>query len=291
MKRFGLFLLSTLFIASTFLTSCSKDDDPVVGFPSIDFKGGADYTFEDVTITTNDDILVGINAAMHNETKKKLTHFKLELVSDNSSVTLVDSSFSADNFSADYMISFSETGQLTLNAKITDEDNRSDEASFQITVEEGGVKVKKNADVTLGSWNDAIGSFYDTQNEAVYTISAAKENQETVDFIFFKGATNQNTFAAPDDEDVNTIETFQLNDWTVKNETRFMLSDMTAAEFDAIGEYHIFPEFTGTGSRINNLENGDVVYFRTEAGKHGYIKVVDLYSRGDLADFEVIIEE
>lgn len=291
MKKITLILLSTMFIAASVLTSCSKDDDPVVGFPSIDFKGGNDYTSEDVTITTNDDILVGIMAAMHNETKKALTNFKLELVSANSTTTLVDSTFNAETFNADYQISFSDTGQLTLNAKITDEDNRSEEASFQITVEEGGVKVKKNTDLTLGSWNDAIGSFYDTQNEAVYTISSAKENQETVDFIFFKGATNQNTFAAPDDEDVNTIETFQLDDWTVKNATRFVMADMDAAAFDAIGDYHIFPEFTGTDSRINNLENGDVVYFQTEAGKHGYIKVVDLYSRGDLADFEVIIEE
>jgi hypothetical protein len=295
MKKLSLIFLIGLLIGSTILTSCKKDDDddPIIGYPSLDFKGGTAYTFEDVTITTNDQILVGILAAMHTGTQEPLVNFKLTIVSGSSTTTLVDSTFNAQSFNADYNISFSQTGVATLTAKITDNAGRSEEASFIITVEQGGVRVKKNSEVLMGSFNDPAGSFYSTTEEAVYRVAEAKERQDKIDFIFFRGETqlNQNTFAAPDDEAVNTIETFQLNEWTTKNQTRFMMSQMTAAEFDAIGEFHIFPEFTGTLTRANQLQNGNVVYFRTEAGKHGYIKVIDLYNRGDVALLEVIVEE
>jgi hypothetical protein len=288
MRKINLLLLLSLLIGATVLSGCKKDDDePIVGFPSIDFKGGTNYTFEDVTVSTNDQILVGILAAMHSETQKPLTRFTLKVGTTN----LVDSTFSANTFDADYTISFAEIGTATLTARITDEGGFSDEVSFNIIIEQGGVKVKKNNDVFMGSFNDPAGSFYSTIEEEVYRVPEAKENQEKVDFIFFRGVTNLNAFAAPDDADVNTISDFQLNDWTTKNQTRFQRTTMTAADFDAIGEFYVFPEFTGELTRVNELLNGEVVYFKTEAGKHGYIKIVDLYNRGDVAQVEVIVEE
>jgi len=275
--------------AATIFTGCSKDEDPVTGSPSIDFKGGATYTFENVTITTNDQIVVGILAAMHPDTKKPLTNFKLTIGSD----VLVDSTFNANSFDADYTINFEEVGTATLNARITDESGSYDEISFDIIVEVAAVNVTKNTNIEMGSFNDPKGSFYSTGNATVYTVAQAKLNQAAVDFIFFKGVTNLNAIAAPDDSEVNTISTYQLADWTVKNQTRFNATTMTAAEFDAIGNTYVFPEFNATtaASLAKNLVNGQVLYFKTQAGKHGYIKVVDLFSRGDMAKFDVIIEE
>jgi hypothetical protein len=293
MRKLNLFLLMTIFLgAATIFTGCNKDeDDPITGSPSIDFKGGANYTFENVTVTTNDQIVVGILAAMHSETEKPLTNFKLTI---GTSVP-VDSTFNANSFDADYTINFNEVevGVYTLTAKITDESGSYDEISFEITVEQGGVNVTKNTNIEMGSFNDPEGSFYSTGNATVYTVAQAKLNQAAVDFIFFKGVTYFNAIAAPDDAIVNTISDFQLNDWTVKNQTKFNATTMTAAEFDAIGSTYVFPEFNTTtaASLTYNLVDGQVVYFKTQAGKHGYIKVVDLYSRGDMAKFDVIIEQ
>jgi hypothetical protein len=290
MKKINVLLVLALFLgAATVFTGCKKDEDPVVGDPSIDFKGGSTYTFENVTVTTNDQITIGILAAMHPDTKKELTNLKITLGSQ----TLVDSSFSANAFDADYTISFASVGVFTLTAMIKDADNRTDEVSFDITIELGGTAVKKTTNIEMGSFNDPKGSFYSTGTEMVYKVAEAKQNQAAVDFIFFKGATNANSIAAPDDTQVNTISDFQLNDWTTKNQTRFNTTAMTAAEFDAIGAFHVFPEFnTSTQKTLaNNLSNGQVIYFKTQAGKKGYIKVVDIFSRGDLAKFEVIVEE
>lgn len=290
MKKINVLFLLALFLgAATVFTGCNKDEDPVIGDPSIDFKGGSTYTFEDVTVTTNDQITVGILAAMHPETKKELANLTITLGEQ----TLVDSSFNASSFEADYTISFASVGVFTFTATITDVDNRSDEMSFNITIEQGGTAVKKTTNIEMGSFNDPKGSFYSTVNEMVYKVAEAKQNQAAIDFIFFKGSTNANSIAAPDDVQVNTISDFQLNDWTTKNQTRFNTTTMTAAEFDAIGEFHSFPVFnTSTQTTLtNNLINGQVIYFMTQAGKKGYVKVVDLFSRGDLAKFEVIVEE
>jgi len=290
MKKVKSFMAIALFLGvATVFTGCSKDEDPIIGDPSIDFKGGTNYTFENITVTTNDQITVGIMAAMHPDTKKDLTNFKLTLGNQ----TLVDSTLTSASFDADYNISFASVGTFTLTAVIKDADMRTAEASFDITIEQGGTAVKKTTNIEMGSFNDPKGSFYSTVNEMVYKVAEAKENQAAIDFIFFKGVTNANSIAAPDDSQVNTISDFQLNEWTTKNQTRFNTTAMTAAEFDAIGEFHVFPEFNATTQTTlaNNLSNGQIIYFMTQAGKKGYVKVVDLFSRGDLAKFEVIVEE
>lgn len=292
MKMNRLFLILTIAIATAF-TSCKKDDDIVNPEPTIDFKGGANYTSSDVTINTGDEILVGFNAAYNQETGEELTNFKLVLTSNNVPQTFMDSTLKNKTFSTDMRISFSQTGTARLEATITDKAGRTDAVSFNITVEEAGVKVVKHTNVELGSWNDAIGSFYGAKENSIFTVAEAFNNQAMVDFVFYKGQTNMNTIAAPDDVSLNTILTFNMGEWTTRNQTRFVMTSMTAAEFDAIGDYYVFKEFEGNSgeSKVINLEDGAVVQFRIQAGAYGLIKVVNFYSRGDLGVMDVIIME
>lgn len=294
MKKINLFLMLLFLAGASIFSSCSKDDDPLVDpNPTIDFKGGSTYTSSDVTIDAGQQILVGFNAAYNTSTKKNLTNFLLTLTTNNVAQTLVDSTINTDVYSADVTISFPQVGTSRLTAKITDKDGYTDEVSFNITVEQAGVKVTKYSNVELGSFNDAVGSFYATSDNSVYTVTNAPDNQSKIDMIFYKGVTNANTIAAPDDASLSTIPTLGVDSWTVKNQTRFIKTTMTAAEFDAIGEYYVFPEFieANASSKANLLEETQVVFFRTQAGKLGYFKVVDLYSRGDLAKFDVIVVE
>lgn len=294
MKKSNLFLMFLFLAAASVLTSCGKDDEPLIDpKPTIDFKGGSGYTSSDVTIDAGQQILVGFNAAYNTSTKKNLTNFLLTLTSNNVAQTLVDSTINTDVYAADVTINFPQAGSARLTAKITDKDGYTDEVSFNITIEQAGLKVVKYTNVELGSFNDEIGSFYASSDNAVYTVTTAASNQSKIDMIFYKGVTNANTFAAPDDASLSTIPTFGVDSWTVKNQTRFIKTTMTVAEFDAIGEYHVFPEFTeaSASSNANLLDENQVVFFRTQAGKLGYVKVVDLYSRGDLAKFDVIVVE
>ena len=285
-------LILTLAIATVF-TSCKKDDDIVNPEPTIDFKGGGDYISSDVTINAGDIILVGFNAASNNETGEKLTNFKLTLTSNNVLQPLVDETLNAETYSKDFEITFPDAGTARLEATVTDKAGRTAKVSFNITVEEAGVKVVKHTNVELGSWNDVIGSFYAAKENSVFTVPQAMENQAKVDFIFYKGVQNFNTIAAPDDASLVTIPSFRMDEWETKNQTRFVITSMTVAEFDAIGDYYMFTEFEGNSgeSKVINLEDGVVVQFRTQAGAYGLIKVVDFSSRGDLGKLDVIITE
>ena len=287
------FLIMLLMIAGVSLSSCKKDDDITNPEPTLSFKGGSGYTSTDVTITTAETILVGFNAAYNQETNEKLKNFKLTITSNNVAQTLIDSTLNSEVFSTDINISFPDPASALLQAVVTDDAGRTASVSFNIVVENAGVKVVKYTEVELGSWNDEIGSFYNAQENTIYNVTEAAANQAKVDLVFYKGQTNLNTIAAPADASLETILTFNINSWATRNATMFIGTEMTAEEFDGIGEYYEFPEFVEAeaDTKIINMVNGDVVFFKTQAGALGYIKVVDLYSRGDLGKFEVIVME
>lgn len=286
-------LVVLLMIAGVSLSSCKKDDDIVNPEPTLNFIGGEGYTSTDVTINAGEQIKVGFNASANNETNEKLTNFKLTLTANNQSQTLVDSTFNEETFTTTIFIEFPEPVTARLEGTITDKAGRTTSVAFNVTVEEAGVKVLKHTDVKLGSWNDEIGSFYNAQENTVFTVSQAAANQAKVDLVFYKGVNDLNAIAAPADESLESILTFDISNWETRNATLFIKTEMTVEDFDAIGEYYEFPEFVEAeaNTKIVNMVNGDVLFFKTEAGALGYIKVVDLYSRGDLGEFEVIVME
>lgn len=293
MKIMKSVLTAVLFAIFAVFTSCTKEEvvDPK---PLINFKGGTTYTSSDVSIKMNQSILVGINASQNSATKKKLTNFKIIITANSTPTTLINETLTENQqtvFTKDYNISFNSVGVATLTARITDSDNVSAEVSFVVTITPAGVTVRKKSNVELGSFNDALGSFYATTTETVYTIPLAAQNQSKVDLVYFKGATNLNTIAAPDDADAQTITSYQLNTWTTKNQTRFFKTTLTPTVFDAIGTTYDFPVYTATATKITQLAVGDIVYYRTQAGKRGLIKVVNLFSRGDVGKFDVIAEQ
>ena len=69
------------------------------------------------------------------------------------------------------------------------------------------------------------------------------------------------------------------------------MADINASEFDAIGDSYDFPEFTGTVDDINNLEAGDVVFFKTTKNKLGYLKVNSINGKGDYINIDLIVED
>lgn len=287
MRKLNVILLLSLFVGASIFTSCQKDD-PIIGQPLLIFKSTEGYAYEDVTIKTTDELLVGFIANADSDTDNNLTNFVLRIGED----VLVDSTFDAAQFTADYRISFESVGNATLTAKVTDAGGFTDQISFEITIEEGGVQIKKSEEFLLGSHDDQLaGSFYSAVYDEIFFANNVKENAEKIDIVFFKGVQNSNTIASPDDEDAQSVYSINMADWSVYNATRFFRTTMTAAEFDALEDLHIFPEFEDVETKINHLENGDVVYFVTASGKQGYVKVVDLYFRGDVAKLQVIIEE
>jgi len=240
MKKWN-YLLSLLFVASAvFVTSCTKDEDPEAG-PNLNLKGGSTYVSADATVQVDDPILVGVTGTT---TGDNLTRFKFSVISNNVPTAIVDSTFNSSSFDWDMELTFTSVGEARLLFELWDKGGLKAEKSFIITVEDPGMQINKYLNVELGSWNDAVGSFFSSTEGIVYTrgqLTTSVTNQAKIDFLFFKGDTNGNTIASPDDVSANTLSELQLTLWTNKNQTRFNTTTITAAQFDAIGDTYRVP--------------------------------------------------
>jgi len=114
--------------------------------------------------------------------------------------------------------------------------------------------------------------------------------QETVDFAFYLGAINKSSFGAPSNSNIKLVFALATAGWTTFNNTLFEMASINAAEFDAIGNSYAFPAFTGTDDEVNNLEAGDVVFFKTVNNKYGYIKINSINGKGDYINIDMIVE-
>lgn len=288
MKKLS-FLLIALMAVSLVMTSCSKDDE-TLGPPTLDFKGGAEFISADANIPVNTNFKVGIAATANAETNKKLSTLRLTRTIDN--VTFVDTTYDINEtvFNADFTFNAQAAGKVeAILFTLTDKNDKVASKSLNITYEALGTTVTKNAGVEMGSFNDDKGSFYSTANKTVYSIANAASNQGSIDFLFYLGASNGSAIASPADVDANTV--FDLASWTTKNATMFVMTTITAAEFDAIGDTYVFPELTADLSGITSLTNGNVIMFKTVNNKMGLVKINTINGRGDYINIDVIVAE
>ena len=268
--------------------------------PILDLKAGAGYMSTDNIVHVNSKIKVGATGLKNSTSGKKLAHFKFSIVFDNMVTTMIDSLFSAESFDWDTDVTFTRPCEARLLFELWDEDGMRNERSFEIVVLEApGVAVTRYVDVELGSFNDAVGSFFSSTEGITYTIGQASVSpaiQAKIDFLYFYGQTNKNTIASPDDPDANSIVELKLNLWLSanKNPTRFNPINMTAAQFDAIGLIYQFPtfDFGLQTTKVNNLREGDIFIFKTKDDKLGLVKITYLSTtRGDKVTATIIVQK
>ncbi len=299
MKKWNFLFMSLLISAAIIVSSCGGDDNEVDPGPSINLKGGTGYTSENDTIRVNTAITVGVTGLKSSVTGNKLTRFKFSITSNNVATTFVDSTISSDSFTWETDLTFTGVGQARMLFELWDKGGMRNEKSFDLVIENPGAAINKYENIKFGSWNDADGSFFaSTEGGAPYTVGQTATipgNQAKIDFLYFYGATNKNTIASPDDADANTINDLKLNLWTNKNQTRFNASNLTVAQFNAIGASYQFPSFdmNSQTTKVNNLKVNDIFMFKTQKGKLGLIMITYLSTptRGDKLTATVIVQK
>lgn len=294
MKKVNYLFAAFVMSAAVLVTSCGKDEAVTDPGPSLTLKGGTGYTSTDAIIEIGTSIKVGVVGGKSSVSGNKLTHFKFIFTSNNIPTTLLDSVISTDSFNWETNLEFTSIGTGVLSFQLTDKGNMMTEKFFSVTVQ--GPETIKYSNVEFGSWNDAIGSFFASSEGFTYNVtqtSTSPSNQAKIDFLFFKGVTNGNTIASPDDVDANTITDLKLNLWTTKNQTRFNPSSYSPTQFDAIGTNFQFPNFDSNlqTTKMNNLAVGNVFLFKTQSGKLGLVKIVSLYTKGDKMRIDVVMEK
>lgn len=293
-------LLSFLMISgSLFLTSCEDETTEPVGDPTINIVAASGFISTDATITVNEEFKVRVSAFMNAESGARLTSLKVTRLFTPSREITWDTTFVIDKEeSLQYDFTFTASplaGAEEISFLITDEKSRSDEASLTITTIPAGVEVQKYSNITLGSYNDPIGSFFASTTGTVMTVGEGTANPGVVDFAFFLGATNGPSIASPMDDQLITISEFAVvATWNPRNNTRLVTpAPITSDDFNSIGTNYEFPTFNDAGSvtLASQLGQNDVVYFKTVAGKLGFIKINTINARGDVVNIDVVVEK
>jgi hypothetical protein len=273
MKKTSL-IFTTLILASiAFISSCTKDTTP----PSMNFKGGTGYTSADVTIPAGTELKIGINAQSGSS---KLTSFAIKSTFNNITDPLWDTTFSTDTFNRDFYITVPNVGDTRLTFTVTDKDGQTDELAFVVTVTAVN-DINTYTEVLLGSYdNSSYGSSFASADGSVYMMADAKANAAKVDWLYYYGVTNLATLAAPDDASAATIfngATNGLPTWTVRNPTRFSLVSGGAVWDNILTSADIAALATNTTeTKVNQLQVGDIVAFKTASNKLGLLKISDI---------------
>jgi hypothetical protein len=169
-----------------------------------------------------------------------------------------------------------ESGKIKLTA--TDKDNQTSSKSIDVTVEGGAVNFNEFTAILMGAQSNAAGSTLDADAGTVYKLADASSNQALIDILYYYGSTNKATFVAPNDETVNggSSDFTWTQSWTTQNATKFGVSTMTSAEFDAITDADLAAITGLSASKATDLGVDDVLNFVTAGGKNGALKVTAL---------------
>ena len=269
MKKLSFLTALILFAFAGFFTGC---DDTTQEGPALQFFGGV-YIDDNATVEPGGVLKFSWLASKgsSNLASFTITRDGVELLG------YPDESIPNDNYkdSVSLEAPLNEAAYV-YELIVTDKNDLTASGSFTITVEQTGGPINSWTK-TLGSWSSNTGSSFASITGEVYQIAEAKANSALIDFLYYYGANNMATLAAPDDADAANVFTGTdgLASWTTKNSTKFKATSMTTAEFDAIADdLLIVSNATGaTASTEHPLEVGDVVAFTTDGDKAGGSKM------------------
>lgn len=270
MKKLMLFGLGVVASLSV-LTSCKKEE---LAAPTVSFQNDKNTyvatSIQDVSFETT----ITVDAPAKIET------IKIYKVSDSGKST--EKIITEFTSSTQHVFQYEFTaGKYEIEA--TDKENQTTSAYFTFTgyTSTAGEIVSYSTKIMGAQFNNGLGSFLSTSNGTVYSAANAKLNSSLIDFVYcYRGVTSNVTYkaiiGAPSDADVKIghANTTGFSTWSNYNNTLFGYSSLTSSEFDAIvddSEFNNMPTLDET--HVFDLAEGDIVAFKTQAGKYGYFRV------------------
>jgi len=295
MKKIGLMLMLAGVFAIGF-TSCGEDEDVVKPKPEFSWKSGSAggsnvYTSANATVSAGTKLFFGITA-IGSEKLDKAEAFVS--VSGGSKAKLVDTlKINATNLSWDFSYTLPGTpGAVEVEVVVTMSNGESTSRKITLTVTKPAVAVQAINNVSLGGQTNAtLGSFFSLKNN-VMKLAEANATPADVDWIYYYGATNQATFASPNDAQVTQIFN-TVSSWSKRNVTKLRRTSLTAAEFDAITmSSDVDKQLTPSGgTAVTQLKAGDVLIYVTEGNvNYGLIKVKTIQPASGSGAIEIDIK-
>ncbi len=288
-------LLAVFLLAGTFLTSCSKSDttNPVDETPSINFVGATGYISADATLTVGESFKVGINAFSNATSGSKLTKLTITRVFNNIPVTQDTILSTATLNIVINATAAASPGPEKWYFKVTDKDNQSKEISLTITTVANAGDINTFSMKIMGAQASTTGSSFASIDGSVYDLTLAKLNAAKVDWMYYYGATNLATIAAPSDPSATEVFTGTNGpgSWSVRNATKFKDVSTTVDFASVTDDSKIILAATGsTVTLIPQLSAGKVLAFIAANGKMGLIKVETITGNSNTGSMTISVK-
>lgn len=288
MKKMNWVLSLMMMVAVFFATSCTKDsEDPIVDQkPTITLQVGTDYVYQNTTVTVGTPMKIGIRAIANTSSGSKLVDFTFTRTINGNTQTF-DSTFSASTFNVDLMTNANaQVGNETFIFTIKDKNGQMSAVTIIITTTAISGEINAFTMKILGAQGSTTGSSFASIDGTIYKLADAKANANKVDWLYYYGASDLASIAAPNDAhaaEVYNNATNGLQTWAVRNATKFkVITD--AIDFDAIADDAVIVAQTATGvdqSRCTALQAGKLLAFITAGGKKGIMKVESISGTTD----------
>jgi hypothetical protein len=278
MKKFKFISLMIAALSLGFgFTSCEEDllnEDEEGGAATISIDASADKT----QVEVGEDIVVSYDVLISDN---KLESIELR-EGDNLIGAVQDGFDDTRRDAGEITYNATEAGDFVLSLYVVDNKGNSKTSDINITVLEAGGEISEFTAILMGAQsNTDEGSYLDANTGNTYMQSDAESNQSLIDVIYYYGSANKATFAAPNNELVDGTGANALSltaAFSTKNATKFTKTTLDASDFDAIvNDATIVSEADGlSDSDATDVAVGEVVAFKTQGGKSGLIKVVEL---------------
>lgn len=269
-------LSGLVLFASLIFSSCTKDEEEP-GLPTISFKQDAGFIFENTTAAYGDTLNFGVTA--NSNGTDNLVKFQI-LVNNQQ---LLDSTINTATFSLDF---YSTKGILdTEEWSVIATDMAGNSFTKTITITAAFGELDSYVTILLGAQdNVATESFLSLSNHTATTYFQAQafEHQADVDmFCFFENTPDHANMMSLASPGANITGIFtgasSPDNYTTKNLTWFVKTDLTAAQFDAVQNDAIVLDAYDPDNDFKKakvLAAGDVYSFKLQNGKYGLLKVI-----------------
>jgi hypothetical protein len=179
------------------------------------------------------------------------------------------------------------TSNFVLVVEATDKKDRATRAEYLVQVEGQSVGAGAGAGAAFAAFYrnvrlgfnklNSVGSSFCAATGKVVLLADAKKAQSEVDFMFFYGAKNGVTIAAPSDRITNSVfnnQDYGVQTWGKRNATTFVKVNI---DFEKASLADVQAKLDGSSkTMVNHLSNGEVVAFKTASGQIGLVKLTQV---------------
>jgi len=276
-------IISCIFtlIVVSFILSCRKDHDAGAP-PTLHFKIDSGYVSSDTTALIGKTFRIGLVAVRGDP---NITNFIIKITT-GSTQTYLDSGLNSPGFNIDKYLTKGVSPEETWTFIVRDKEGGSASISLKISADSNSVygAVVTIPSIIFGAQNNSsVGSFYNLKNENIYDLPNAFLIQDSIDLCYYYDflQAEDNVISSPAATIDSTVYPgpYTLANWTIRNETRFMKTTLTEADFNSVANDSLLIAtyyFPSSKKKAKNLATGDIYSFKTSAGKLGLFRVLDV---------------